>query len=114
MFTAQAGDDERLAQLFSGEDIELVLDLRSEAEGIQIARTCVQIDTYYVSRPSLLEAKGREGDTWAAGLALRHRTCLIGGPDESRRAVARRIAESAGQRVIDLDLSPAPIVFSVK
>jgi hypothetical protein len=52
---------------------------------------------------------GEELVGWAAGLALRHRACVVGDADESRLWAADRMAHAAGMRLIDLATSPAPV-----
>ena len=126
---------ELIAEL-SGEDIELVLDVRrwparqwrrfapSELEPMLAAA-----EIYYVHRPELgpeprhwlpggdrwrldsrrFRAELRRQDRWlgwAAGLGLRHRSCVISqfaAPnDTDRRIVAEEIATLAGLRVLRL------------
>lgn len=106
----------------AAEDIELILDIRhaSDAEQ-QFDRICEEAEIYYIHNPDLRESPGGEDletghnrpgvTSWAAGLSLRHRTCIIGDDDERRVTLSRTIARSAGQRMIDLETSPAPIAL---
>ncbi len=95
----------------AAEDIELVLDVRAPG-GADLDKTfdalCANAEMYYVRRPGL-DAGSAPDTAWAAGLALRHRTCILGDPDEARLATSRAIAEAGGMRVIDIAESPAPI-----
>lgn len=106
----------------AAEDIELILDIRqvSNAEQ-QFDRLCEEAAIYYIHNPDLRESFGRENlgtegsrpniTSWVAGLSLRHRTCIIGDDNKRRVALSLAIAESAGQRMIDLEASPARIAL---
>jgi hypothetical protein len=112
--------DVLVAQL-AAEDIELILDMRvsDESERARFEALCADASIYYVARPELSErAPGTPPSTglekteaWAAGLALRHRTCVLGDDRDLRLAVTHEIAEVAGQRVIDMLSSPARVAF---
>jgi hypothetical protein len=103
---------EVIAEL-AAEDIELVLDVRGGATdddaGSQLGELCALADMYYLRRPRFDSGGGGEGVAWAAGLALRHRTCVLGDPDAGRLQASEAIAKAGGMRVIDLESSPAPI-----
>ncbi len=102
---------EVIAEL-AAEDIELVLDIRAAGDGDGIDEAfdalCADAEMYYVRRPGLQAAA--DADTaWAAGLALRHRTCVLGDVGAARLQTSRAIAQAGGMRVIDIESSPAPI-----
>lgn len=114
MFAVADGQSpERLVAILRGEDIELLLDGRPNADASERLRgLCDQEEMYYVAQPALdaladrSHAEPDELHAWAARMALRHRTCLLG---DARAAEA--IAGLVGLRVIDLDDSPAPIAL---
>lgn len=104
----------------AAEDIELILDIRDGTTASkQLDELCEDAAIYYVHRPIFSEPrrepdKEQEGQidqttSWVAGLSLRHRTCVIGDDKDIRLALCRQIATSAGQRLIDLEDSPAPV-----
>jgi hypothetical protein len=96
----------RMVAHLAAEDIELILDIRQTAEAEQqFGLLCEEAAIYYIHKPDL------SGNTWAVGLSLRHRTCIIGDDHDHRVALSEAIAEQAGQRVIDLETSPAPIAM---
>lgn len=114
VFTAPhngSGPEEMIAEL-AAEDIELILDVRAaaidDAVESRFDALCADAEMYYVRRAGL-EASSDRDTSWAAGLALRHRTCVVGDRDEARLTVSRAIADAGGMRVIDLETSPAPI-----
>lgn len=121
LFSAElngAGPRHIVMQL-AAEDIDLIFDMRAEAgaEHAELDQLCEEMSIYYVARPPLgangsaehAENEVDEVQTWIAGLALRHRTCVLGDDNDRRLSVAGAIARTAGQRVIDLVSSPAPV-----
>ena len=112
--------DALVAQL-AAEDIELILDVRAggDAERATIDALCADASIYYLARPELAERSvGGPPSTaverleaWAAGLSLRHRTCVLGDDRDVRLTLCQEIAEVAGQRVIDLESSPARVAL---
>lgn len=111
MFSAPltAGLDALVAQL-AAEDIELVIDVRSAPQAAdRLGALCEQAAMYFVVRPELGEDAPEELVDWAAGLALRHRACVIADADEPRLRAADRMARAGGMRIIDLAISPAPV-----
>lgn len=105
---------EQLVGLINGEDIELLIDARQSAtDRDRLAALCAETETYFVTRPELtkladnVSAEPDAAHAWAARMAMRHRTCVLGDP-----RVCQAIATLVGLRVIDLDRSPAPIATS--
>jgi hypothetical protein len=122
------------------EDVELILDIRRwparqwrRHRPSQLASLFTKADIYYVHRPELgpdpdqwlpggdrwkLNTRAyrrllrrREGAVaWAAGLALRHRTCIVSqfqAPnDADRRVLAEVMGELAGLRALALRSRP--------
>lgn len=102
-----------LVALLEAEDIELLIDARTVgADREELAAACQDAETYFAVRPELAalgqqpSAEPDRAHGWAAHMALRHRTCLLGDP-----GVAQAVAALVGMRVIDLDLAPARIAF---
>jgi hypothetical protein len=101
--------DALIAQL-AAEDIELVIDVRSTAQTAdRLEALCEQAAMYFLDEPALAGDAGEEVVGWAAGLALRHRACVVGDADEPRLWAADRMAHAAGLRLIDLATLPAPV-----
>ena len=105
---------EQLVALVIGEDIELLIDARpTPRDGERLAALCADAQTYFAAPPELAkladrpEAEPDKAHAWAARMAMRHRTCVLG---DAR--VAEAIAGLVGLRVIDLDRSPAPIALT--
>lgn len=86
------------------EDITLVIDARPDApDTAELTRACAEAETYFVRRPELAPLAARpaaepdRAHAWAAHMALRHRTCVLG-----RRGVAQAVAGLVGLEVIEL------------
>ena len=111
MFSAPlAPNAEALIAQLAAEDIELVIDVRSSPQAAErLEALCEQAAMYFVVRPELGEEAPAELVSWAAGLALRHRACVVADADEPRRRAADRMAHVGGLRIIDLATSPAPV-----
>lgn len=102
---------EVLLALLVAEEIELLIDTRRSAgDRAELERGCAQERIYFASRPQLQRwAAQPDGEpdaalAWAARMALRHRTCLLGEP-----TLAGEVADLVGLRLIDLDRQPARI-----
>lgn len=102
-----------LVRQLAAEDIELIIDVReqrSPESQTTLDALCENAAIYYVAaatdEPDTLRWTG-----WAAGLSLRHNTCIVGDVGEARLATAGQIAQAAGQRLIDLASAPAPITL---
>lgn len=99
-----------LVTQLAAEDIELVIDVRSTPTAAdQLEDLCAEAAMYFVLRPELGEDAPEEVVRWAAGLALRHRACVVADADGARLRAADRLAQAAGMRLIDLATSPAPV-----
>ena len=86
------------------EDVTLLIDARRDApDARELELACAETDTYFARRPelaSLAATRSAEPDrahAWAAHMALRHRTCLLGDP-----GVAGEVADLVGMEVADL------------
>lgn len=109
-----------LVRQLAAEDIELVIDVRvgpSAESTSSFDRLCEAASMYYVTKPELAIDGSPTGEgraqltTWAAGLALRHHTCILGDADDVRLETSAEIAQAAGQRVIDLATAPARVAL---
>ena len=86
------------------EDVTLLIDARHDApDARELERACAESDTYFARRPELAALAARRGaepdraHAWAAHMALRHRTCLLGEP-----GVAGEVADLVGMEVVEL------------
>jgi hypothetical protein len=113
IFTAPLTDlnPDQLIEQLAAEDIELVIDMRGSyelANTTDLDALCANAEIYYERRQGLAEQTDADV-AWAARLALRHSTCLLGESNTTRLLAARAVADLVGMRVIDLEASPAPI-----
>ena len=115
MFSAPLEPDvDALIVQLAAEDIELVIDVRSSPQAARrLEALCEQAAMYFVRRPELGEEAPEDLVGWAAGLALRHRACVVADADEPRRRAAGRMAQAGGMRIIDLATSPAPVTHGL-
>ncbi len=96
---------EGLVDQLAAEDIELVIDMRSASSNV-LDELCAAAEMYYERRQPL---QTEPDAAWAARLALRHRTCILGDPGDARLHASQAVADLVGMRVIDIEALPAPI-----
>jgi hypothetical protein len=118
LFSAElnGGPPADLVRQLAAEDIELIIDVRatpSAESRTTMDALCEQASIYYVTATGDEEREPR-WTGWAAGLSLRHNTCVVGDVGEARLVTSAEIADAAGQRVIDLASAPAPITLGVR
>lgn len=101
-----------LMSLLAHEDVELVFDVRGEQPDEagepsfdRLAHECEDAAMYYLRRPELGRQAEEDLFEWAAGIAQRHRACVLASrrSPEVARQVAEAIAARAHLRVIAFD-----------
>lgn len=105
------GHPREFVEQLAAEDIELIIDTRpglGGRVGAELDALCEEAEIYYEPRAELSSIADADV-AWAARLALRHRTCIIGDPEGQRLTASRAVADLVGMRVIDIEASPAPI-----